>query len=88
MLSLPKNCIPYRGSNAEQQRKERFMHQHPPHDANVELCHDMPNLEKKRHAKFGEKHIRNNFGLGKVSIMADTVDKVIVFMYCWFVMIA
>lgn len=81
MLCLPKNCVPYKGSNAELQRRECFMHQHPSHDANVELCHEMPDLEKKRHVKFGEKRTINNFGLGRVSIITGTTYKVIVFVH-------
>lgn len=79
MLCLPRNCIPYRGSSAEQQRKECFIHQHPSHDASVEFCHDMPDLEKKRHAKFGNRRVINNFGVGKISVMTSNGDKVIIF---------
>lgn len=80
MQSLPKTCIPYRGSSAELQRREQFLRQHPSHDSNLLLCHDMPDLEKKRHSKFQEKRTARNFGMGKVSIMSDTTDKVLLFL--------
>ena len=55
------------------------MSQHPSYDANVEFCHDLPDLEKKRHAKFGNRRAINNFGVGRISVMTSNGDKVIIF---------
>ena len=76
MDCLPKNCIPFKGSKVEQQRKHLLYYQHPPHDTNVEYCHQMPELEKKRMKKFVER-CSNSFGIGKVSGLASDT-KVIV----------
>lgn len=75
MSCLPKNWRPYKGSKAEQQREEIFKYQHPLHDASAQFCHNISDVEKKRMLKFGEKRIRECFGVGKVFVMAD-VDKV------------
>lgn len=77
MSCLPNNCIPLKGSKAEKKRKEQLMDQQPQYDANVEFCHDsMPEIDKKRLKRFGEKRLRNCFGVGKVSVMAIDADKV------------
>lgn len=76
MGCLPNNCIPYKGSNSEKQRQERFRYQHPSHDTSLVFCHEMPELEKKRFVKFGERRVRKFFGVGKVSITAADADKV------------
>lgn len=71
MDCLPNNCIPYKGSKAEQQRQDRLKYQHPSHDSNVEYCHEMPELERKRLKKFGERRAKY-FGIGKVSAIKNT----------------
>ena len=70
MECLPKNCRPYKGSKAEQERQERFNYQHPLHDANVEFCHKISELEKKRMIRFGAKRI-GCIDVGKVIVVAD-----------------
>lgn len=75
MSSLPKNCQPLKGSKAERQREDNFKYQHPLQDVNADFCHKLSDLEKKRLIKFGERRIRDCFGVGKVFIMSDA-DKV------------
>lgn len=75
MLCLPKNCRPYKGSKAEQQRQERLKYQHPLHDASAEFCHELSELEQKRILKLGKRRIEECFGVGKVFVMT-AVDEV------------
>lgn len=70
MSCLPKNCQPLNGSKAEHRREEHFKHQNPLQDASVEFCHEISDLEKKRMLKFGERRIKNCFGVGKVFVMS------------------
>ena len=76
MASLPKNCVPLRGSKAERERLRRITYQHPQHDSNIEYCHDMPDLEKKRMVKFTERRKKKFFGIGKVFVLTTDEDKV------------
>lgn len=75
MLSLPKNCRPYKGSKAELYRYERLKYQHPLQDTSEDFCHELNELEKKRISRFGKKRIQECFGIGKVFVMT-TVDEV------------
>lgn len=75
MECLPQNCVPYRDTKAKQLREERFSYQHPLHDVYHEYCHDMPEIEKKRMSKFGERRFKHFFGMGKVLVVTSN-DKV------------
>ena len=72
MECLPKNCVPHKGSKAEEQRQSQLKYQHPSHDVNMECCHEMPELEKKRMKRFGEKRMKF-FGMGRVSANVQKV---------------
>ncbi len=76
MASLPQNCVPLRGSKVEQERLKRITHQHPHHDSNIEYCHVMPDIEKKRMIKFAERRKKKFSGIGKVLILSAGGEKV------------
>ncbi len=65
MSNLPKDCIPYKSST---QRQKMFHSQFPLQDGNTLYCHDLPDIEKKRMIKFGERRMRKFIGVGNVSI--------------------
>jgi len=74
MSSLPKEYIPKKDSN--EKRLEMLNNQHPLQDGNISYCEDLPDVEKKRMAKFMERRIRKFFGVGKVSLMITNSTKV------------
>ena len=70
MSSLPKDYIPYIDSG---KRLEILNSQHPLQDGNPSHCEYLPDIEKKRMAKFGERMNRKFFGVGKVSLQTNSV---------------
>lgn len=76
MSSLPKECVPLKGSQGEKHRAQQFLHQLPAYDSSPEVCHKMTELEKKRMLKFVERRKNKFFGIGTVSLEESGSSKV------------
>ena len=71
MQCLPKDFVPVRGSNGEQERLKLFMKQFPAHDSVIDACHKMAELDKKRMKKFVDRRKNKYFGVGEVGLELD-----------------
>ena len=72
MQCLPKDKVPLRGSRGEKHRIQQFMQQLPVYDSNLDACHKMADLDKKRMGKFVDRTKRRFFGVGSVDKMTAT----------------
>ncbi len=66
MRCLPADKIPLRGSKGEKYRIQQFNEQLPEYDSNIDACHKMDDLDKKRMGKFIDRTKRRFFGIGSV----------------------
>lgn len=66
MRCLSANKVPLKGSKGEKYRIEQFKQQLPEWDSNIDACHKMDDLDKKRMSKCIDRTKRRFFGVGSV----------------------
>lgn len=77
MSCLPNEYVPLRGSEGERMRARLYLNQLPPHDTNPASCHTLSDLEKKRLLKFAERRKSRSSGVGKVVMLEQDGQKVL-----------
>ena len=77
--SLPKECVPLKGSEGAKWRVLAFFRQWPAHDSSLEACHSMEDIEQKRMTKFVTRRKRKFFGIGEVHLLISQDNKVCVY---------